>query len=117
MATPRLSPCPFCGGEAKLYEFHEVPYVGKPYSKFNPGCATEGCIIEGWIEAWCETMDEAAAAWNHRALPMDAIKAARDVMEDAIVQGRGLIHDERIKESMQHFTELDTWLKSMEESK
>lgn len=118
MATPKLSPCPFCGGEAKLYEFHEIPSVGEAYTKYNPGCATNGCPIEGWIEVWFKTKEEAAAIWNSRALPLDAIKAARDALKDIIVQGgRGVMRKERIKENLQNLAELDKWLQSMEPSK
>lgn len=116
MTIPRLSPCPFCGGEAKLYEFFEIPAVGNSRSRYNPGCATSGCFIEGWIEAWFESKEDAAAAWNSRAIPLKAIVAVRDALKDAIIEGHTEEHQQQMKKILQSLTELDAWLEGMKPS-
>ena len=48
-----LLSCPFCGGEARIHEFADVPDCG--------GCHALGPVAD--------TVPEAIAAWNRRALP------------------------------------------------
>jgi Lar family restriction alleviation protein len=60
----KLKPCPFCGGEARIYstEFgdcHPVEYYGVT-------CDTEGCWVYENSESWHDTKKEAADEWNNR---------------------------------------------------
>lgn len=49
----KLKPCPFCGGEAKIYGKREgLPWV-----------ACKSCIGQ---TACCDTKEEAIEAWNRR---------------------------------------------------
>lgn len=116
MTTLKLSPCPFCGGEARLYEFYEIPAVGAPHSRYNPGCATSGCLIEGWIDAWFSSLEEAASAWNSRAIPLKAIMTIKATLKDAIVQGHVEEQEEQIKKILQSLAEVDAWLEGMRPS-
>ncbi|WP_136799723.1 Lar family restriction alleviation protein [Desulfosediminicola ganghwensis] len=116
MTTFSLSPCPFCGSEAKLYEFHEVPALGGSHSRFNPGCANDGCFIEGWIDAWFKSKEEAAAAWNSRAIPLKAILTVKDALKDAIVEGHAEVQDQQLKKVLQSLAEIDAWLEGMKPS-
>lgn len=65
---PELKPCPFCGGNAQIYQ--HTGY-GKPYKKglFQVECADEttdeGCGCK--IDEWWSTEQEAIEAWNTRS--------------------------------------------------
>jgi hypothetical protein len=56
-----LKPCPFCGGEAKLFD-------DKHYSDFYfwVGCINEKCPILEVVTEDYSTKDEALKAWNTR---------------------------------------------------
>jgi Lar family restriction alleviation protein len=67
-----LKPCPFCGGEATLYDYEEsrdiydketLGYVDTEYfTKYGVDCEFCGCIV---ADRNSET--EAIEAWNRRA--------------------------------------------------
>lgn len=57
-----LKSCPFCGGEATLFERHGEDV-------WDIGCATDGCYLEGGAE-WCFPSDEkwhVVEMWNTRS--------------------------------------------------
>ena len=66
-----LKPCPFCGGEAEVYEYeasrdiydsHTLGYIDTEYFiKYGCGCSLCGCIIG---EKMSE--EEAIKTWNMR---------------------------------------------------
>jgi hypothetical protein len=58
-----LKRCPFCGGEAIIYEDEEN-------SCYMIGCR-ECCAVEPMTE-WCESKENAIAQWNYRK-PMEEI--------------------------------------------
>jgi Lar family restriction alleviation protein len=55
-----LLPCPFCGGEAKLYQ-SDPRLPGSSCNVECPGCGSES--------AWFISADLAITAWNTRAMP------------------------------------------------
>ena len=59
MKEPKLKPCPFCGGEAKIREVpvHSIRGEEKIYEIDCQGCS---CEIQG------NTKEEAAQEWNTR---------------------------------------------------
>lgn len=63
--VPQLKPCPFCGGEARLYPSEAGFFVGC----FNDGCAVNPSSGEFVADGvWDEEQKEAAIdAWNTRA--------------------------------------------------
>jgi Lar family restriction alleviation protein len=55
--TSELKPCPFCGGEARMY------------TRNNAFGGTVGCVNIakcGVRTLWMETPEQAIAAWNQR---------------------------------------------------
>ena len=70
--TDKLKPCPFCGGEAEVYDYESKHDIYDPdtlgyvdteyYTKYGVGCVLCGCIV---ADRNSET--EAIEAWNRRA--------------------------------------------------
>lgn len=61
--SDKLLPCPFCGGEGKVSEFHSFWY--------KSGCSNLNCFA--YITSLVfQTKEEAIAAWNTRK-PMERI--------------------------------------------
>lgn len=60
MGAIELKPCPFCGGEAKLYRMPTLD--GFPY---KVGCNEVTCPIHVFTVGMC-TKEEAIEAWNRR---------------------------------------------------
>lgn len=56
-ARIELKPCPFCGGEAKLFS------LGSEYEVYCTECHSSS----GWYSQKGEAAIRAAAAWNRRA--------------------------------------------------
>ena len=56
-----LLPCPFCGGDAKLFN------KGDREDRYDVGCSTEGCYVEGGAEWWHGDINTLVAMWNTRA--------------------------------------------------
>lgn len=54
----KLKPCPFCGGEAK------AAYGRCDYNVWQVCCLNNACQA---MAGWCDTKDDAIAAWNRRA--------------------------------------------------
>jgi hypothetical protein len=54
----RLLSCPHCGGEA------ELEFGACDYNVHQVLCRNDACNA---MAGWCETADEAIAAWNKRA--------------------------------------------------
>ena len=68
-----LRPCPFCGGEAHVYEAGKGPAEFSTY-KYNIECThTSGCPIGesgdvvGDLDACSNDLDKLKEAWNRRA--------------------------------------------------
>ena len=67
-----LKPCPFCGGEAEVYDYEASQdiYDGQTlgyldteyYTAYGCGCAMYGCII-----GEKKSEEDAIEAWNRRA--------------------------------------------------
>ena len=61
MNTPKLKPCPFCGGKAKMETitdiFHRTTYTAV--------CGDDGCLVHPGSDLFDNPI-EAAAAWNTR---------------------------------------------------
>jgi Lar family restriction alleviation protein len=57
-----LKPCPFCGGEAKVYDHFRIAR-GKTWNYFRVGC--EECGLR--FPKFSEVKEEAIEAWNRRA--------------------------------------------------
>lgn len=68
--SAELKPCPFCGG----------PAVASG-DGCSVGCAYIDCPGNGGLEVWWETPEEAADAWNSRAVDTDALLALADRFE------------------------------------
>lgn len=77
-----LKPCPFCGGEARLFEFPQVRHpdiknpVGSIYYKAK--CTNPECGV--WHPSW-DDPDKAVQTWNTRAKSggmMAEIKPSKD---------------------------------------
>lgn len=57
-----LKPCPFCGGEAIIWETER--FLGKGLY-YYPRCRTENCVgNNGWVHFVTKT--EATKAWHRR---------------------------------------------------
>jgi hypothetical protein len=63
MTQPKLKPCPFCGGKAKLLPIHNL--CAETFGwlvKCNPKVITDSCVtLRG------DTRKQAINAWNRRA--------------------------------------------------
>ena len=60
----KLSPCPFCGEKAKYIERSTHK---RDRNRFDIGCDTIGCYLEGGAEWWL-TKSEITEKWNRRTL-------------------------------------------------
>lgn len=65
MTTPDLLPCPFCGSEARVWDY--------PTRGYEVECVKQDCPVEPHI--WNETQEGAAKAWNTRATPAPEVAA------------------------------------------
>ena len=70
MKEVELKPCPFCGGEAIVYEDEENDC-------YMIGCKS-CCAVEPMTE-WCESKEDAIVQWNTRK-PMEQIVERLDDM-------------------------------------
>ena len=61
MNEPKLKPCPFCGGKAKVtnWELHTTHYY--------VCCATLGCREAGLVYSY-DSREDAIEKWNRRPL-------------------------------------------------
>ena len=57
-ATDELKPCPFCGGDAEIYDFKDGRYF--------VGCSNTNCDVYPYTSIHYDKED-AIAAWNRRA--------------------------------------------------
>lgn len=62
MVDVKLTPCPFCGGEAIVDDVSN--FLGQ--TRWTPACQTEDCVM--WNANYA-TQREAIAAWNTRLQP------------------------------------------------
>ncbi len=62
MKTPKLKPCPFCGGPGRMF------FVKQPDGTitYEVDCENEGCEVSSCTLLY-ETKEQAAAVWNKRA--------------------------------------------------
>lgn len=56
-----LKPCPFCGGEAKIYEYKDVEFL-----VHNADCNTVQCKTCGCGTSYEPTAERAIETWNVR---------------------------------------------------
>lgn len=63
MNNPKLKPCPFCGGNAKV-ETYKHPYG---HTMYWVGCANEKCDVFPETPGYSERRN-AVRSWNKRAL-------------------------------------------------
>lgn len=54
----KLKPCPFCGGEGFLYDFHGTDYRVECINNFCPASYMIGAVFD--------SADEAIKVWNTR---------------------------------------------------
>ena len=55
----KLRSCPFCGGEAEIFENDDRP------NEWYAACVNPECKCEAYLP-FAKTVTEAAAAWNRR---------------------------------------------------
>lgn len=79
--TPELLPCPFCGGEAKVYT-ESCAYANGGRDYFYPSCKSEGCpgvMVPDdefrFNTIMAETEKEAISIWNKRVYPKEVQEA------------------------------------------
>jgi len=65
--TPKLLPCPFCGGEAEM---------NQTWSYWDVMCHSDLCGVRPVSDGY-DTQSEAAAAWNTRHLDPATLALAR----------------------------------------
>lgn len=67
MPEIKLKPCPFCGGDAKIFYDNYGKYLAKCSCGLLIGIELEtgNELIDGW-KAKFDTFDEAVEAWNRR---------------------------------------------------
>ena len=75
MSNKELKPCPFCGGEAKIYEASE--------EDFRVGCIR----CHTWSDYYF-TEDEAIKAWNRRNYPEKQDSSIGEKIIDAIIENK-----------------------------
>lgn len=68
----KLKPCPFCGSR----DVDVFDAAGEPYGCSQPYVHCNNCCADSKM---CDSLDKAVAAWNRRAIDVDAIK---DVIVD-----------------------------------
>lgn len=76
MSGPELKPCPFCGGEAHLFEDNSHS------TAFDVGCWHQDCPVNP--QAWGKTREKAIAAWNTRA----ALPEVQAIVAEAVAAER-----------------------------
>lgn len=65
--SENLKSCPFCGsGDVDVFDAG-----GEPYGCSQPYVHCNNCNADSKM---CDSLDEAIAAWNRRAIDVDAIK-------------------------------------------
>ena len=70
MSEPKLLPCPFCSGDAKLVEVDSYkPTFCIECTQCPANVGKEMGTISGLDHAYFDLSDEAVAAWNRRAKP------------------------------------------------
>ncbi len=68
-SEPELKPCPWCGGKAEFYEFHDYDWSTIQCSKCESfqRHAERGSDGHEFSTAYFDTRAEAVSAWNRRA--------------------------------------------------
>lgn len=81
MNETELKPCPFCGGEVKVYT-ESCAYANGGRDYFYPSCKSEGCpgvMVPDdefrFNTIMAETEKEAISIWNKRVCPKEVKKA------------------------------------------
>lgn len=100
MNETELKPCPFCGGEAKVYT-ESCAYANGGRDYFYPSCKSEGCpgvMVPDdefrFNTIMAETGKEAISIWNKRVYPKEVKKAVeRDKPKkpDTVMKKDGLL--------------------------
>ena len=67
MEELKLKPCPFCGGEAEFADYGQ-PGEFEDWAVYCKSCRI-AMLAPGPEEGCISTMEEAAKAWNKRAVP------------------------------------------------
>ena len=62
--SEELKPCPFCGGEARVYRYQYGEVTGRLVKKYGVECVQ--CRMELPIRLGSEHEAAAIAAWNRR---------------------------------------------------
>jgi len=79
MQTHKLKPCPFCGGEAKMFAPRIFgKWQGYRYVACQTCHASTSGMMGGPDGGKTKTEEEAAAAWNRRAEEQTKPKTRRD---------------------------------------
>lgn len=83
MAEAELSPCPFCGGDARIISHHHTDAVERnPDGSFKMGLVEyfmARCSECGASTDYSDVKNEAIVFWNHRAsdsIEKDALRAS-----------------------------------------
>lgn len=75
-----LKPCPFCGSrDVEMFDAGGDPYS---FSMLYVHC--NNCNADSKM---CDSIDDAVAAWNRRAIDVDALREVVAEIEDADVDG------------------------------
>lgn len=67
-ASTEILPCPFCGGEASVFEFPSGASVAVDSACFSVGCTTEDCYGYHSYAEFSRRSD-AVKEWNRRDQP------------------------------------------------
>lgn len=79
--APKLKPCPFCGGDASLFEDYGHS------TAWEVGCFNGDCLIKPNV--WEKTKAATIAAWNARHTPPEVqalVDALRQIADTPDVQ-------------------------------
>lgn len=74
--SENLKPCPFCGSR----DVDVFDAGGEPYARSQPYVHCNNCNADSEM---CDSLDEAIAAWNRRAIDVDALREVVDELECA----------------------------------